>query len=162
MLCKLKLFTYMPDAHKLQYVNNYDHWKILDSVLDLNYFSISNPNPNLTHFPKHWTLIIVFSVYFICRISLCACAHGVKSEILKTTCFGSSESVFPNLFWLAPPFLTNKFLSPPTMPSTHINTIFRAFHYKTQFIKALSFCLHITCIHVCWSHCFLWHLVTQS
>jgi len=27
--------------------------------------------------------------------------------------------------------------------------------------KTLSFCLHITCIHVCWSYCFLWHLVTQ-
>ena len=26
--------------------------------------------------------------------------------------------------------------------------------------KTLSFCLQITCIHVCWSYCFLWHLVT--
>jgi len=34
------------------------------------------------------------------------------------------STVFPNLFWLEPPFMTNKFLSPPTMPSTHINTIF--------------------------------------
>jgi len=32
--------------------------------------------------------------------------------------------VFPNHFLLEPPFLTNKFLSPPTMPSTDINTIF--------------------------------------
>jgi len=28
--------------------------------------------------------------------------------------------------------------------------------------KTLSFCLQISCIHVCWSYCFLWHLVTQS
>ena len=28
--------------------------------------------------------------------------------------------------------------------------------------KMLSFCLQITCIHVCWSYCFLCHLVTQS
>jgi len=28
--------------------------------------------------------------------------------------------------------------------------------------KTLSFCLQIICIHVCWSYCFLWHLVTQS
>ena len=28
--------------------------------------------------------------------------------------------------------------------------------------KTLSFCLQITCIHVCWSYCFLRHLVTQS
>ena len=38
----------MPDTHnKLQYVNNYNHWKILDLVLDLNYISFYNPN--LTH-----------------------------------------------------------------------------------------------------------------
>jgi len=28
--------------------------------------------------------------------------------------------------------------------------------------KSLSFCLQISCKHVCWSYCFLWHLVTQS
>ena len=28
--------------------------------------------------------------------------------------------------------------------------------------KTLSFCLQVTSIHVCWSYCFLWHLVTQS
>jgi len=32
--------------------NNYNHWKILDLVLDLNYFS----SPNPTHLPKHQTL----------------------------------------------------------------------------------------------------------
>jgi len=38
----------------LQHGNNYDQWKILDLVLDLNYFSFSNPNPypNQTHLPK--------------------------------------------------------------------------------------------------------------
>jgi len=45
----------MSDTHnKLQYGNNYNHWKILGSVLDLNRFSFSNPNP--THLPKHQTL----------------------------------------------------------------------------------------------------------
>jgi len=44
----------MSDAHnKLQYRNNYNHWKILDLVLDLNYLSFSNPNPNPTYLPKH-------------------------------------------------------------------------------------------------------------
>jgi len=49
----------MSDTHnKLQNGNNYKHWKILDLVLDLNYFSFSNPDPNTnpTHLPKHQTL----------------------------------------------------------------------------------------------------------
>ena len=49
----------MWDTHnKLQYGNNHNHWKILDLILDLNYFSFSNPNPNPkpTHLPKHQTL----------------------------------------------------------------------------------------------------------
>ena len=49
----------MSDTHnKLQYGNKYNHWKILDLFLDLNYF-FSNPNPNLnpTHLPiKHQIL----------------------------------------------------------------------------------------------------------
>jgi len=45
----------MSDTHnKLQCGNKYNHWKILDLVLDLNYFSFSNPK--LTHVPKHQTL----------------------------------------------------------------------------------------------------------
>jgi len=37
----------MSDSHnKLQYENNYNRWKILDLVLDLNYICFSNPNPN--------------------------------------------------------------------------------------------------------------------
>ena len=31
----------MSDTHKLQYGNNYSHWKIWDLVLDLKYFSFS-------------------------------------------------------------------------------------------------------------------------
>ena len=47
----------MSDTHKkLQHGNNYSHWKILYLVLDLNYFSFSNPNHNPTHLPKHQTL----------------------------------------------------------------------------------------------------------
>jgi len=38
----------------LQFKNNYNHWKLLDLVLDLNYFSFSNLNPK--HLPKHQTL----------------------------------------------------------------------------------------------------------
>ena len=42
----------MSDTHnKLQYGNTYNHWKILDLALDLNYFSFSNSNQ--THLPKH-------------------------------------------------------------------------------------------------------------
>ena len=38
----------MSDTHnKLKYGNNYNNWKILDLVLDLN-ISFSNPNPDLT------------------------------------------------------------------------------------------------------------------
>ena len=45
----------MSDTHnKLQWRNNYYHWQMLDLVLDLNYLSISNPNP--THLSKHQTL----------------------------------------------------------------------------------------------------------
>jgi len=46
----------MSDTHnKLQYGNKYYHRKILELVLDLNYFSFCNPNPNPkpTHLPKH-------------------------------------------------------------------------------------------------------------
>ena len=40
----------MSDTHnKLQYGNNYNHWKILDLVLEFKF--LSNPNP--THLPKH-------------------------------------------------------------------------------------------------------------
>jgi len=47
----------MSDTHnKLQYGNNYSHWKFLDLVLDLHYFYFSNPNPNPTHLPKDQTL----------------------------------------------------------------------------------------------------------
>ena len=34
------------------------------------------------------------------------------------------KNVFPNLFLATPPFLTKNFYCPPTMPSTHNNTIF--------------------------------------
>jgi len=49
----------MSDTHnKFLYGTNYDHWKMLDFILGLNYFSFSNrnPNPNPTHLPKHQTL----------------------------------------------------------------------------------------------------------
>jgi len=49
----------MSDTHnKLQNGNNYNHWKILELVLDLNYFSFFNPvtNPNPTHLARHQTL----------------------------------------------------------------------------------------------------------
>ena len=39
----------MSDAHKkLQHGNNCKLWKILELVLDLNYFSFSNPNQTLS------------------------------------------------------------------------------------------------------------------
>jgi len=46
----------MSDTHgKLQYGNNYNHWKLLDLVLELNFFLLSNLNANAnpTHLPKH-------------------------------------------------------------------------------------------------------------
>jgi len=42
--------------NKLQCRDNYNHWKILDLMLDLNYFYFSNPNPNPTYLPKCQTL----------------------------------------------------------------------------------------------------------
>jgi len=41
--------------NRLEYGNNFHHWKLSDLVVDLNYFSFPhhNPNPNLTHLPKH-------------------------------------------------------------------------------------------------------------
>ena len=38
----------------LRFENNYNHWKISDLVLDLNYFYFSNPNPK--HLPEPQTL----------------------------------------------------------------------------------------------------------
>jgi len=44
----------MSDTHnRLQYGNNYNHWKILDLVLDLSCILLSNQNPNPTHLPKY-------------------------------------------------------------------------------------------------------------
>jgi len=44
----------MSDTHnKLQYGNNYNHWKILHLALDLDHFSFSNISPNPTRLPKH-------------------------------------------------------------------------------------------------------------
>jgi len=59
LLCKLKLLREISDTHnKLYYENKYNHLKILDLVLDLNYFSVPNPNanPKPTHLPKLQTL----------------------------------------------------------------------------------------------------------
>jgi len=68
-LSKLKLFVWTSDTHKkLQYVNNYNHWKILHLVLDLNYFSFHNPNQTLIRYTywntKPWALIISFLSLF--------------------------------------------------------------------------------------------------
>jgi len=49
----------MSNIHnKLQYGNNYYHWKMLYLVLDLNYYFLYEPslNANPTHLPKHQTL----------------------------------------------------------------------------------------------------------
>jgi len=49
----------MSDTHnKLQYGNKENQWKILDLILDFNYFSFTNCNihPNPTHSPKHQIL----------------------------------------------------------------------------------------------------------
>jgi len=55
----------MSDTHKkLRHGNNYNHWKILDFVLELNYFYFSSPNQTLTRHTyintKPWALIISF------------------------------------------------------------------------------------------------------
>jgi len=67
----------MSDTHnKLQYENNYNHWKKLDLFIDLNYFSFSNPTQTLTPHTylntKQWALIISFhSVFDMQNITLC-------------------------------------------------------------------------------------------
>jgi len=51
VLCRLNFFVRCQISiihDKLQYRNNYNHWKILDLLLDVNYFSFSNSNSNLT------------------------------------------------------------------------------------------------------------------
>ena len=47
-----------PQQATVAYGNNYNQRKILDSFLDLNYFSFSNPNQNSNpkHLTKHQTL----------------------------------------------------------------------------------------------------------
>jgi len=50
----IKTFGKMSDTHKkLHCGDKHNHRKMFDLVLDLNYFSFSNPNPNLSHLPKH-------------------------------------------------------------------------------------------------------------
>ena len=95
-MCKLKHFGYMSDTlNKLHYGNKWNQWKILD--FNYFYFSTCNINPNPKHLPKHQTLspimIRVFSAYFVCRMLLCACACGVKSEISLDTGDSASNAV---------------------------------------------------------------------
>ena len=59
----------MSDTHnKIEYGNNYNHWKISDLVLHLNYFSFSSLNQTLTRYTclntKPWALIISFLSVF--------------------------------------------------------------------------------------------------
>ena len=62
--------------NNLQYENNYNHWKMLDLFLDLNYFSFSNATQTLTPHTylhtKPWALIISFvSVFDMQNSTLC-------------------------------------------------------------------------------------------
>jgi len=55
VLRKLTHFGLMSGSHnKLLYGNNFNHWNFSDWVVDINYFSLSNPNPS--HLPKHESL----------------------------------------------------------------------------------------------------------
>ena len=74
--------------NKLQYGYKFNHWKFSDLVLDLSYFSFSQPIPNPTYLPKHeFHSTNIHSTYLVCRILLCACVHGVKSEISQVRNF---------------------------------------------------------------------------
>jgi len=42
------------------------------------------------------------------------------------------------------------------------SSIYLLVFHRCFISKTLSFSLQTTCIHVCWSYCFPWHLVTQS
>jgi len=59
--------------------------KFSDLVVDINYFSFSqtNPNPNLTHLPKHEFLSpnkSVLSIFGLQNITLCMCTWcGVRN-----------------------------------------------------------------------------------
>ena len=57
----------MSDTHdKLEYANNYNHWKMLDLFTDLKYFSFSNPTLTRHTYvnTKPWALIISFLSVF--------------------------------------------------------------------------------------------------
>jgi len=67
---KLKLFAKISDTHnKLQYVNNYIHWKYW-TWLHLNYvsFSYTNPNPNPTHLPRVALWFETYNIQFVAAI----------------------------------------------------------------------------------------------
>ena len=89
----------MSDTYnKLQYGNNYNHWNISDLVLDLNYFSFSNPNPAITRHTylntKPYAPIITFlNAFDMLNNTLCMCTwrevrniawhrHGMKQNWL--------------------------------------------------------------------------------
>ena len=74
----------MSDTHnKLQYGNNYDQLPLKN--IGLSWTSIIFLFLALTGTLAQHTYLSVLSAYLICRISLCACAHGVKSEISLDT-----------------------------------------------------------------------------
>jgi len=92
----------MSDTHnKLQYGNNYRHWKILVLALDLSYFSFSNPNP--THLRKHQTispnhqvsLSISYVGYYSVRLHMAWSQKFCKSEISLHTGRRSQYATFP-------------------------------------------------------------------
>ena len=108
VLCKLKLFGEMSSSHKLQHGNNYNYWKILDLVLDLNYFSFSKPNP--AHLLKHQTLspnhrpVATMGIRRQCPPKFFLCPPNI---VVTRTCFiktnNKNKNLAPLKIYIAPP-----------------------------------------------------------
>ena len=133
----------MSDTHnKLQYGNNNSHWKILDLVLDLNYFYFSNPNPNPTHLRKHQTLSLIISFFqrSWCRLEyLSAHAHMALSQKLRLTSGCASNSpVQPHTF-CAPLLVFKKTLAQPHFAVVNLSGAVMSVYYSPVLTHSLIF-----------------------
>jgi len=119
----------MSDNHnKLQDGNDYNHGKILDLALDLDFISFSKPNPNPTHLPKPVEYDTVN-------------AHTVWSQKFRLTPELKKEkklSVF--IGDVAQIYLAGHKLSRVTNPSSQSQLIF---FWNKKMQSAIIFCYNI-------------------
>jgi len=131
-------------------MKNCNHWKFSDFVLDLNYFSFSqpNPNPNTTYLPKHEFLSsnnqvyqrIWYGEYYSVHVYMVSSQKFCKSEIWLDTGSNSSSRKYAKVQIQSNPS--------PVQWSSLVDSIFSRF-----FLRLL-----VVLIGILWLYC--WRQLT--